>query len=205
MPVEPATLLAFSAAFFLIAVSPGLCMSFAMTLGIQIGVKRTLWMMWGELAGVALVAAAALFGVAALLVAQPQLFTVAKLLGAAYLMWAAVAAWRSKASVGGESTAARQSNVALIWQGFVVATSNPKAWIFLAALLPPFIADDRAIVPQAAVLIAVMVVIEFACMLLYAQGGRMLQTALVQRGLGRWLNRLSAGLMVSIAVWLLAA
>lgn len=205
MPVEPQTLLAFSAAFFLIAVSPGLCMSFAMTLGIQIGVRRTLWMMWGELAGVALVATAALVGVAALLVAQPQVFAAAKLLGAAYLLWAAVAAWRSKASVGGELTAARHSNAALVWQGFVVATSNPKAWIFLAALLPPFIADERAILPQAITLISVMVVIEFACMLLYAQGGRMLQTALVQRGLGRWLNRISAALMVGIAVWLVAA
>lgn len=202
MPVDPSTLLAFSAAFFLIAASPGLCMSFAMTLGIQIGVRRTLWMMWGELTGVALVATAALFGVAALLVAQPQVFAVAKLAAAAYLLWAAVSVWRSDTAVGGEATAKQHSPLALVWQGFAVATSNPKAWIFLAALLPPFINHDRAIAPQAVTLIAAMVVIEFACMLLYAQGGRMLQTALVQRGLGQWLNRISAALMVGIALWL---
>ena len=50
-----------------------------------------------------------------------------------------------------------------------------------------------------------MVLIEFACMLLYAQGGRLLQTALVQRGLGQWLNRLSGALMAGIAGWLLVA
>ena len=203
MAVEPSTLLAFAASFFLIAASPGLCMSFAMTLGIQIGLRRTLWMMWGELAGVALVATAALFGVAAVLVAQPQVFAVAKVLAAVYLLWAAVAAWRSDAKVGGEDTAALHSRPALVWQGFAVATSNPKAWIFLAALLPPFINQDRAIAPQALTLIGVIVLIEFACLFAYAQGGRMLQTALVQRGLGQWLNRISAALMVGIAVWLL--
>ena len=203
MTVEPATLLAFSAAFFLIAVSPGLCMSFAMTLGIRIGVKRTLWMMWGELAGVALVATAALFGVAALLVAQPHLFAIAKLLAAAYLLWAAINAWRSRAAVGTDATAAMHSRRSLVWQGFAVATSNPKAWIFLAALLPPFIDPDAPIAPQAITLIGVMVLIEFGCMLLYAQGGRLLKTALVQRGLGQWLNRISAALMAGIAVWLL--
>ena len=190
MPVEPATLLAFSAAFFLIAVSPGLCMSFAMTLGIRIGVKRTLWMMWGELAGVALVATA-------------DLFAIAKLLAAAYLLWAAINAWRSRAAVGTDATAAMHSRRSLVWQGFAVATSNPKAWIFLAALLPPFIDPDAPIAPQAITLIGVMVLIEFGCMLLYAQGGRLLKTALVQRGLGQWLNRISAALMAGIAVWLL--
>lgn len=205
MPVEPTTLLAFAAAFFLIAVSPGLCMSYAMTLGIQLGVRRALWMMAGELAGVATVGTAALFGVAAVLLAQPQLFAVVKVLAAVYLLWAAVQAWRSDAAVGGEPTVVQPARLALVWQGFAVATSNPKAWIFLAALLPPFIDQTRAIAPQAATLIGVMVLIEFACMLLYAQGGRLLQTALVQRGLGQWLNRLSGALMAGIAGWLLVA
>ena len=42
-------LIAFSASFFLVALSPGLCMNLAMSLGISIGVRRTLWMMAGEL------------------------------------------------------------------------------------------------------------------------------------------------------------
>lgn len=202
MPVEPATLLAFAASFFLIAVSPGLCMSLAMTLGIQIGVRRTLWMMAGELAGIVVVATAALVGVAALLVAQPQLFALAKLAGAAYLLYAAVSAWRSDSFVGNVATTKQHTVVALAAQGFITATSNPKAWIFFAALLPPFVNGDRPLLPQGVTLVSIMVIIEFACMLLYAQGGRMLKVALVQRGLGRWLNRLSACLMAAIAVWL---
>ena len=60
--MDAATLLAFILSYFLIALSPGLCMSLSMTLSISIGVRRTLWMMGGELAGVATVAIASFAG-----------------------------------------------------------------------------------------------------------------------------------------------
>ncbi|MFT5452087.1 MAG: homoserine/homoserine lactone efflux protein, partial [Enterobacterales bacterium] len=50
------TLLAlFIPTILLISATPGMCMTLALTLGMSIGVKRTLWMMIGELTGVALV------------------------------------------------------------------------------------------------------------------------------------------------------
>ena len=44
--------------FFCVSLTPGMCMTLAMTLGMTIGVHRTFWMMYGELLGVGLVAAA---------------------------------------------------------------------------------------------------------------------------------------------------
>ena len=38
-----------------ISLSPGMCMALTCTLGLSQGYRRTLWMMWGELAGVATV------------------------------------------------------------------------------------------------------------------------------------------------------
>ncbi len=49
---------------FFVSVTPGMCMTLSMTLGMTIGVRRTFWMMAGELLGVGLVAAAAVIGVA---------------------------------------------------------------------------------------------------------------------------------------------
>ena len=202
--MDSARLLAFCASFFLISISPGLCMTLAMSLGIGIGVRRTLWMMLGELTGIALVATAAMVGVAALLLRAPLAFDVAKLFGAAYLLWMAVRTWRAPAStlVSGEVRVA--SSAGLISQGFITAVSNPKAWVFLAALLPPFIAADKPLGPQMAVLLLAMVLIEFGCMLIYASGGRALSRQLASRGLGQWLNRVSACLMAGVAIWLLA-
>ncbi len=69
--------------FLLVSLTPGMCMTLAMVLGMTQGVRRTLWMMIGELAGVGLVAAAAGAGVATLMLQQPALFAVFKWLGGA--------------------------------------------------------------------------------------------------------------------------
>jgi len=61
--MDTARFLTFCATFFMISLSPGLCMTLSLSLGVSVGVRRALWMMLGELVGVALVGAAALGGV----------------------------------------------------------------------------------------------------------------------------------------------
>ena len=46
---ELSLLLIFIPTWFLVSLSPGLCMSLAMTLGMTVGYKKTLWMMLGEI------------------------------------------------------------------------------------------------------------------------------------------------------------
>ena len=71
-------------------------MTLAMTLGMSQGVRRTFWMMWGEMLGVGLVAMAAVLGVAALMLKFPDLFQWFKLLGAAYLTYVGIQMWRAR-------------------------------------------------------------------------------------------------------------
>ena len=80
-------LLIFIPTFFAVSITPGMCMTLAMTLGMTIGIKRSLWMMIGELIGVGLVALSALVGVATLLLARPQLFLALKYAGGIYLLY----------------------------------------------------------------------------------------------------------------------
>ncbi|HCL11856.1 MAG TPA: threonine transporter RhtB, partial [Alteromonas sp.] len=76
-----ALLSVFVPTFFFVSVTPGMCMTLAMTLGMSIGVKRALWMMLGELTGVGLVATLSAVGVAALLLNYPDVFTLFKYAG----------------------------------------------------------------------------------------------------------------------------
>lgn len=200
--MDASTLLAFILTFSLIAFSPGLCMTLAMTLGISIGVKRTLWMMIGELAGIILVGASAIFGIAALMLQYPAVFDIAMYAAAAYLVWTAVKTWRASADIKVSGKGVGLSERQLIVQGFVTATSNPKAWIFDASLLPTFVSPDRPIIPQAVILLSIILVIEFLCLLIYASGGRALMELLTRRGLDHWLNHISATMMVGVAIWL---
>jgi threonine/homoserine/homoserine lactone efflux protein len=196
-------LVTFAASFFLVSVSPGLCMTLAMSLGISIGVRRTLWMMAGELAGIALVGASAVIGVAALLLKAPAVFAVFKWIGAAYLFYMGWQTWRAE-PLRPEQLAAsdRRTRASLIAQGFVTAVGNPKAWAFFVALLPPFVDETGPLAPQLLALLAIMLIIEFVCMQIYAHGGRALSEQLHRRGKARWLNHLAGTLMIGVGIWL---
>lgn len=200
--MDGARLAAFCGSFFLIALSPGLCMTLSMSLGISVGVRRALWMMAGEVTGIALVGACAMLGVAALLVGAPQVFTAFKLAGAAYLLYMAYLTWT--APVGTLVATPSVTPKALAAQGFLTAVSNPKAWAFQVALLPPFIDTHAPLAPQMLVLLGLIVAIEFTSLLIYAQGGRTLSELLLRQGKAHWLNRISAVLMAGVAAWLVA-
>ncbi|WP_197565714.1 LysE family translocator [Billgrantia diversa] len=191
--------------FLFVSLTPGMCMTLSMVLGMTQGVKRTLWMMGGELVGVGLVAAAAGAGVATLMLRQPGLFAVFKWLGGAYLCYLGVMMWRSRGRMAIplesiELAPATRGQLAL--QGFVTAVANPKGWAFFVALLPPFLDASRPLAGQLSALIAVILTIEFLSLLLYAAGGRGLRRVLGESGNVRLLNRIAGTLMVGVGLWL---
>lgn len=190
--------------FFFVSITPGMCMTMAMTLGMSIGVKRALWMMLGELTGVGLVATLSAVGVAALLLNYPTVFTVLKFIGAAYLAYIGVQMWLSRGRMAlktdDEDRAA--SRTALISQGFVTAIANPKGWAFFVALLPPFLSPEQPLASQLVSLIAIILTLEFSCLLIYASGGRTLRSLLLQSGNVRLMNRIAGSLMFAVGIWL---
>jgi len=201
-------LLLFIPTFFAVSITPGMCMTLAMTLGMTIGIKRSLWMMLGELVGVGLVALSALIGVAALMLANPMLFTLVKYAGGAYLLYLGIQMWFSRGKMAIPSTPVNQQQVkrgALISQGFITAIANPKGWAFMISLLPPFINPDTPLLPQASQLIAVILCFEFICMLLYAIGGKTLRHLLQQQSSVKILNRIAGSMMMLVAVWLVVS
>ena len=194
--------------FLFVSLTPGMCMTLAMVLGMTQGVKRTLWMMVGELVGVGLVAVAAGAGVAVLMLRQPELFALFKWVGGAYLGYLGVMMWRSRGRMAiplenVDLPPASRGQLAL--QGFVTAVANPKGWAFFVALLPPFLDASRALSGQLAVLIGVILTIEFLSLLLYAAGGRGLRRMLGESGNVRLLNRIAGTLMVGVGLWLALA
>ena len=200
------TLLAlFIPTIFLISISPGMCMTLAMTLGISVGYKKTLWMMWGELLGVAVVAIAAVLGVAKIMLGYPEIFIALKILGAIYLTYIAINMWRAKGklAINIEEKLATVSKKSLLQQGFITAVSNPKGWAFTVSLLPPFINSQQALAPQLSILVLVILLSEFVCMSLYAAGGKTLASYLAKNNKISLLNKISACLMLAVALWLL--
>ena len=190
--------------FFFVSITPGMCMTLAMTLGMTIGVKRSLWMMAGELVGVGLVAILTAVGVATLLLNYPAAFMVFKYAGGVYLAYLGIQMWRSKGkmAIKAEEGERRASAYELASQGFVTAVANPKGWAFFVALLPPFLNAEAPLLQQLASLISVILILEFTCLLIYATGGRTMRSVLMKSGNVRMMNRIAGTLMIGVGVWL---
>jgi threonine/homoserine/homoserine lactone efflux protein len=203
--IELSLLAVFIPTFFFVSATPGMCMTLSMTMGMTIRVKRELWMMAGELVGVGLVAVLSVIGVAAIMLNYPQVFTVFKSIGGAYLAYIGIQMWRSRGKMAisdnfeAGTVASRQE---LAMQGFVTAVANPKGWAFFISLLPPFLNASMPMAPQLAVLIAVILTLEFTCLLMYASGGRTLRAFLEKSGNVRLLNRIAGSLMIGVGIWL---
>lgn len=200
-----ALLAVFIPTFFFVSITPGMCMTLAMTLGMSIGVRRTLWMMLGELTGVAIVAIAAVLGVASIMLNYPQVFEVLKYAGGAYLAYIGIKMWRAKgkmAVIDSSQIQAKVPRVTLISQGFITAIANPKGWAFMISLLPPFIDITKSVTPQLAVLLGIIMVTESVSMLAYAAGGKSLRLFLTRGDNIRWLNRIAGSLMIAVGIWL---
>jgi threonine/homoserine/homoserine lactone efflux protein len=191
--------------FFLVSVTPGMCMTLAMTLGMTIGVKKTLWMMLGEVMGVGLVALLAGSGVSTIMLAYPAAFTLFKVLGASYLLYIGVNMFCSKGKMAIELNPTSKpflSRSKLFNQGFMTAVTNPKGWAFMVSLLPPFINPELTLSTQLVALISIILLSEFICMVLYAAGGRTLGKLLNKGDNVKTLNKISGGLMMLVAIWL---
>ncbi|PCM45836.1 threonine transporter RhtB [Marinobacter sp. ANT_B65] len=198
-------LTAFIPTFFLVSITPGMCMTLALSLGITIGVQRAMWMMAGELVGVAIVASTSAVGVATFMLRYPTAFELFKYAGGAYLIWLGIQLWMSRGKMAMPEDNA-EPNTASRWQlatqGFVTAIANPKGWAFFVALLPPFIDSSLPMAPQLAALVIIILTLEFICLQLYAHGGRTLRRALKKSGSVRLANRISGSLMILVGVWL---
>ncbi len=202
--LDVSLLMVFIPTFFFVSVTPGMCMTLAMTLGMSIGLKRTFYMMIGELLGVGIVALSSVVGVAAIMINHPDIFMIFKYLGGLYLGYLGVQLWLNRGKMALSNTACPTSISAtsLAFQGFITAIANPKGWAFFIALLPPFINQTKPLIAQISVLLAIILTLEFICLIIYAGGGITLRKFLQKGDNVRLMNRIAGTLMFGVGVWL---
>ncbi|MDC7816632.1 LysE family transporter [Pseudomonas sp. BLCC-B112] len=198
------TWLAFFAASWVISLSPGAGAIASMSCGLQYGFWRGYWNALGLQLGLALQIAIVAAGVGAILAASATAFYAIKWFGVAYLVYLAVKQWRALPSDLSDDAAIRPLGkpLALVFRGFLVNISNPKALVFMLAVLPQFIDPHAPLVQQYLILGATMIVVDLIVMAGYtglaSRVLRLLRTPVQQRRL----NRTFAGLFLGAAGFL---
>ncbi|TCR90080.1 LysE family translocator [Rhizobium sp. BK376] len=141
------TLLAFSAASLLLAMTPGPDMTLSISRALAQGKGPALYVVLGTSVGIVVHTMLVAFGISALITASPFAFTILKTGGAAYLLWLAVQAIRFGSSLSVKRVDdVKGTPLANISTGFWVNLLNPKVIIFFMTFLPQFVsAGDPAV------------------------------------------------------------
>lgn len=144
------TWLAFFVACWVISLSPGAGAVASMSAGMQYGFWRGYWNALGLQLGLALQIAIVAAGVGAVLAASALAFSLIKWFGVAYLVFLAYKQWVALPSDLDAGAAERPIGrpLTLVLRGFLVNFSNPKAIVFMLAVLPQFINPHAPLVAQ---------------------------------------------------------
>lgn len=131
-----------------VAVSPGPGMLFAISTALRYGPKAALVTGLANAFGLVVMGVAAGLGASAVLAASAWGFWALKLAGGGYLIYLGLKIWRDRTAF--EIEARRESEPAplraLALQALLIALTNPKALVLLAALLPPFMITEGDVV-----------------------------------------------------------
>lgn len=145
---DSSTLLAYTAACFILFITPGPDMSLCLAKTLSGGRRAGMAAMAGAMAGCCVHTLLAALGISALLAASTTAFTALKIVGALYLLWLAIDAVRRGSALNVQAVATRDESV---WRTFLlgmgVNLTNPKVVLFFVTFLPQFVDAGDAHAP----------------------------------------------------------
>ncbi|MGE3962394.1 MAG: LysE family translocator [Dehalococcoidia bacterium] len=152
------TLLAFTAATFVMLVVPGPVVLYVSARSASQGLRAGLISVWGVHTATLIHVAAAAFGVSAILAASATAFSVVKLAGAGYLVYLGARALLGARRETREVVAAPpRASRRLFIDGFTVNLLNPKSAVFFLAYFPQFVTPGSHAIAQTLFLGALVV------------------------------------------------
>lgn len=157
--------LGFMVACWVISISPGAGAIASMSSGLNYGFRRGYWNAVGLqlalLVQIGIVAA----GAGVLFATTQWAFLAIKWFGVGYLLYLAYLQWRAPVqNIQIQHESQIKSPAKLVFTGFLVNMSNPKAIVFLLAVLPQFLDLSRPQWPQYVMMAVTMISIDLIVM-----------------------------------------
>ncbi|AXQ23842.1 threonine transporter RhtB [Acinetobacter wuhouensis] len=156
---------AYMLACWVISISPGAGAIASMSSGLNYGFRRGYWNAIGLQLALLVQIMVVAAGVGVLFATTPVAFLVVKWFGVLYLLYLAYIQWTAKTqSIDIQTEQPTKSIPKLILNGFIVNISNPKAIVFLLAVLPQFLDLSKPQWIQYVIMATTMVTIDLIVM-----------------------------------------
>ena len=149
-------------------ITPGTPRIVIITYSMNYGVKKCIWTALGDVSANIIQATLVIFFIGSFLSDNPAILNSLKWLGIFYLTYLAYDIYNSKPSNISSKNINEKSFFSFFKDGFLVAGTSPKAWMFFPFIFPQFINFNEKYIIQFLILIITYIVLDFISLIAYA-------------------------------------
>ena len=178
-------------------ITPGTPRIVIISYSMNYGVSKCVWSALGDVTANLIQATLVIFVIGSFFSENSTMLNMFKWIGIIYLLYLAYDIYKSRPKNISNKGEIKKSNLSFFRDGFLVAGTSPKAWMFFPFIFPQFIDFNSNLLVQFIILITTYIVLDFLSLIGYA---------LLAQKLIKWINAnpktintISASVLVIIA------
>ena len=181
-------------------ITPGTPRIVIISYSMNYGIQKCIWTALGDVSANIIQATLVIFVLGSFFVDNPNFLNIFKWIGIAYLFYLAYDVYKTQPKDLTTKNIVTKSFFSFFKDGFLVAGTSPKAWVFFPLIFPQFIDFNSNYVVQFLILIISYVVLDFVSLMGYAIAANKLITWI--KANPRTINTISACVLIIIAIFI---
>jgi len=149
-------------------ITPGTPRIVIISYSMNYGVQKCIWTALGDITANFIQGTLVIFVLGSFFLDNPNFLNTFKWIGIIYLMYLAYDIYKSKTKDVNSNNYSEKSIFSFFKDGFLVAGTSPKAWLFFPLIFPQFIDFSSNYVVQFFILITTYMVLDFVSLIGYA-------------------------------------
>ncbi len=178
-------------------ITPGTPRVVIISYSMNYGVGKCIWSALGDVTANLIQATLVIFVIGSFFSENSIILNAFKWIGIFYLLYLAYDIYKSRPKTISSEGEIEKSNLSFFRDGFLVAGTSPKAWMFFPFIFPQFIDFNSNLLVQFVILITTYIVLDFLSLIGYAMLAQKLIKWITANP--KTINTISASVLVIIA------
>ena len=178
-------------------ITPGTPRIVIISYSMNYGVGKCIWSALGDVTANLIQATLVIFVIGSFFSENSMILNAFKWIGIIYLLYLAYDIYKSRPKSISSEGEIEKSNLSFFRDGFLVAGTSPKAWMFFPFIFPQFIDFNSNLLAQFVILITTYIVLDFLSLIGYAMLAQKLIKWITANP--KTINTISASVLVIIA------
>ena len=181
-------------------ITPGTPRIVIISYAINYGTKNCIWVALGDITANLIQATLVIFFIKSFIANNSEILNILKWFGIAYLFYLSYDIYKSRPKNFNKTSTKSKKKLSFFKDGFIVAGTSPKAWIFFPLIFPQFINFNENYISQFLILIITYMVLDFLSLIGYAMLAKKLLIWINANP--RVINSISACVLILIAIFI---